>query len=123
MLLSEVIDAYVLLQQSLGKRFQSARTLLRRFSREMGNPDIQEVAAANVAAFLRGSGQLSATWTLRYRVLSGFYRFAVSRGHVDTCSLPTSQPKLPPQQSPVIAQALPPPAGRESTGMCGKLTR
>jgi len=100
--LSEVIDAYVLLQQSLGKRFQSARTLLRRFSREMGNPDIQEVAAANVAAFLRGSGQLSATWTLRYRVLSGFYRFAISRGHVDTCPLPTSQPKLPPQQSPYI---------------------
>jgi hypothetical protein len=47
----------------------------------MGNPDIQEVAAANIAAFLRGSGPLSATWTLRYRVLSGFYRFAISRGH------------------------------------------
>ena len=102
MMLSEVIDAYVLLQRSLGKRFESAQMLLRRFSREMGNPDIQEVAAANVAAFLRGSGPLSATWTLRYRVLSGFYRFAISRGHVDTCPLPTSQPKLPPQQSPYI---------------------
>jgi len=102
MMLSEVIDAYVLLQQSLGKRFESARTLLRRFSREMGNPDIREVAAANVSAFLRGSGPLSASWMLRYRVLSSFYRFAISRGHVDTCPLPTSQPKLPPQQSPYI---------------------
>jgi integrase/recombinase XerD len=102
MTLSEVIDAYVLLQQSLGKRFESARTLLRRFSREMGNPDIQEVEAANVAAFLRGSGPLSATWALKYRVLSGFYRFAISRGHVDSSPLPTNQPKLPPQQSPYI---------------------
>ena len=34
MTLTDVIDAYVLLQQSLGKRFKSARTLLRRFSRE-----------------------------------------------------------------------------------------
>jgi site-specific recombinase XerD len=100
--LSDVIHAYVLLQQSLGKRFESARTLLRRFGREMGNPDIRDVAAANVAAFLRGSEPLSATWALKYRVLSGFYSFAISRGHVDSSPLPTSQPKLPPQQSPYI---------------------
>lgn len=102
MRLTEVIDTYVLLQQSLGKRFESGRTLLRRFSREMGNPDIQEVEAENVAAFLRGSGPLSATWGLKYRVLSGFYRFAISRGHVDCLPLPLSQPKLPPQQSPYV---------------------
>jgi integrase/recombinase XerD len=102
MTLSEVIDAYVLVEQSLGKRFESARRLLRQFSRAMGDPRIEEVAAANVAAFLRGSGPLSATWTLKYRVLSGFYRFAISRGHVDGSPLPTSQPKLPPQQSPYV---------------------
>ena len=78
MTLTDVIDAYVLLQQSLGKRFKSARTLLRQFSREMGNPRIDEVEAADVATFLRGSGPLSATWTLKYRVLSGFYRFAIT---------------------------------------------
>jgi hypothetical protein len=79
MTLTDVIDAYVLLQQSLGKRFESARTLLRRFSREVGNPHIQEVEAADLATFLRGSGPLSATWTLKYRVLTGFYRFAITR--------------------------------------------
>jgi len=102
MTLSEAIDAYVLVEQSLGKRFESARRLLRQFSRAMGNPRIEEVAAANVAAFLRGSGPLSATWTLRYKVLSGFYRFAISRGHVDRSPLPTSRPNLPPQQSPYV---------------------
>jgi integrase len=89
MTLTDVIDAYVLLQQSLGKRFESARTLLRQFSREMGNPHIREVEAADLATFLRGSGPLSATWALKYRVLSG-------------SPLPTSQPRLPPQQSPYV---------------------
>jgi integrase/recombinase XerD len=102
MTLTDVIDAYVLLQRSLGKRFDSARTLLRRFSREIGNPHIQEVEAADLATFLRGSGPLSATWTLKYRVLTGFYRFAITRGYVDNSPLPTSQPKLPPQQSPYV---------------------
>ena len=102
MTLTDVIDAYVLLQQSLGKRFESARTLLRQFSREMGNPRIDEVEAADVATFLRGSGPLSATWTLKYRVLSGFYRFAITRGYVGSSPLPKSEPKLPPQQSPYI---------------------
>ncbi|HLQ89285.1 MAG TPA: integrase, partial [Xanthobacteraceae bacterium] len=102
MTLIDVIDTYVLLQQSLGKRFESARTLLRRFSREVGNPHIQEVEAADLATFLRGSGPLSATWTLKYRVLTGFYRFAITRGYVDSSPLPTSQPKLPPQQSPYV---------------------
>jgi site-specific recombinase XerD len=102
MTLSEVIDVYILVEQSLGKRFESARRLLRQFSRAMENPCIEQVAAANVAAFLRGSGPLSATWTLRYRVLSGFYRFAISRGHVNSSPLPTTQPKLPPQQSPYV---------------------
>ena len=97
-----MIDAYVLLQQSLGMRFESARTLLRQFSREMGNPRIEEVEAATRRRIPSRIGPLSATWTLKYRVLSGFYRFAISRGYVDSSPLPTSQPKLPPQQSPYI---------------------
>src|SRR5258708_14276565 len=102
MTLTDVIDTYVLLQQSLGKRFESARTLLRRFSREVGNPHIQEVEAADLATFLRGSGPLSATWTLKYRLLTGFYRFAITRAYADTSPLPTSPPTLAPQHSPSV---------------------
>ena len=90
MMLAEVIDAYVTLQQSLGMRFDAARKLLRQFSREMGNPDIDKVQTAAVAGFLRGTGALSATWALKYRVLSGFYKFAISRGHADGSPLPTN---------------------------------
>ena len=102
MSLSEVIDAYVAMKTSLGMGFASARRLLSQFSREIGNPTIGEVQAEAVAAFLRGRGALNATWGLKYRILSGFYKFAISRGYVDSSPLPANVPKLPAQQSPYV---------------------
>lgn len=102
MRLSEVIDAYIALKTSLGVTFDSARRLLGRFSRELRNPPIREVQAEAVAAFLRGHGALNATWGLKYRILSGFYKFAISRGHAESSPLPANVPKLPPQQSPYV---------------------
>jgi integrase/recombinase XerD len=102
MRLSEVIDAYIAMKTSLGMNFDSARRLLKQFSREIGNPTIGEVQAEAVATFLRGRGALNATWGLKYRILSGFYKFAISRGHADSSPLPGHVPKLPPQQSPYV---------------------
>jgi integrase/recombinase XerD len=102
MRLGEVIDAYVALKTSLGMSFETARRLLGQFSREIGNPPIGDVQPEAVAAFLRGRGALSATGGLKYRILSGFYKFAISRGHADSSPLPANIPKLPPQQSPYV---------------------
>src|SRR5208283_928599 len=89
-------------QRSLGMRFNSAERLLHRFCRTLGNPEIDEVTPELVAAFLRGQGALSATWLLRYSVLTGLYRFAIGRGYVGCSPLPTTLPKLPPQQTPYV---------------------
>jgi hypothetical protein len=62
MKLSEVIEAYIAMKTSLGMSFDSARRLLRQFSREIGNPTIGEVQSEAVAAFLRGRAALNATW-------------------------------------------------------------
>ena len=102
MMLAYAIDAYLIKQRSLGMRFESAEQLLRRFCRGMGNPEIDEITPEAVAAFLHGTGALGATWMLKYRVLTGFYRFALSRGHVGRSPLPTTSPKLPPQQTPYV---------------------
>ena len=72
MTLTDVVDAYLTRQRSLGMRFECAGRLLHRFSRVMGNPKIDEVTPEAVAEFLHGEGSLSATWLLRYRVLTGF---------------------------------------------------
>jgi integrase/recombinase XerD len=102
MRVGEVIDAYVTAKTSLGMSFESARRVLEHFSREIGNPPIGEVQPEAVVAFLRGRGALSATWALKFKILSGFYRFAISRGHAQTSPLPANVPKLPPQRSPYV---------------------
>jgi site-specific recombinase XerD len=102
MKLADVIDAYLTRQRSLGMRFESAGRLLRRFSRAVGDRQIQEVTPEAVIGFLNGNGAPTATWALKYRVLTGLYRFAVSRGYVDSSPLPAALPKLPPQQTPYV---------------------
>ena len=102
MMLTTVIDAYVAKQRSLGMRFESGDVVLRRFCRAIGNRDIGEVTTQALKEFLQGSGPLSATWVLRYRTLSGLYRFAISRGYATFSPLPTVLPKLPPPQTPYV---------------------
>ena len=94
MMLTDVVDAYLAKQRSLGMRFDSAGVLLRGFCRAMSNRDLREVTPEAIVEFLQGKGSLSATWMLRYKVLSSLYRFAVSRGYA--APLPTTLPKLPP---------------------------
>jgi integrase/recombinase XerD len=101
-MLAGVIDAYLARQQSLGILFGSARQLLHRFGRAMGDRPIQEVTPGAVLEFLNGNGALTATWVLKHRVLTGLYRFAVTRGYVDSSPLPTTLPTLPPQQTPYV---------------------
>lgn len=102
MRLTDVVDAYLTRQRSLGMRFESAGDLLHQFCRAMGNRDISAVRPEAVIDFLQGTGPLSATWMLRYKVLRGFYRFAISRGYTASLPLPTTVPKLPPQQTPYV---------------------
>ena len=101
-MLADVIDAYLTRQRSLGMRFDSAGQLLRRYGRAIGERPIQEVTPEAVLDFLNGGAELTATWTLKHRVLTGLYRFAVSRGYVESSPLPTTLPKLPPQQTPYV---------------------
>ena len=102
MIVTDVIEAYLTRQRSLGMRFESAGELLRRFGRAMGERPIEEVTAGAILGFLNGNGALTATWALKHRVLTGLYRFAVSRGYVDSSPLPTTLPKLPPPQTPYV---------------------
>ena len=102
MIVPDVIDAYLTHQRSLGMRFDSAGQLLHCFGRVMGERPIQEVTPGAILDFLNGNGALTATWMLKHRVLTGLYRFAVSRGYVDSAPLPTTLPKLPPQQTPYV---------------------
>jgi len=65
MKLIDVIHSYIVLRQSLGMRSTTAERTLRQFGRWLGDIRIEEVQRQEVLDFLRGSGQLSATWRVK----------------------------------------------------------
>lgn len=99
---SELINAYVAARRAHGVKFGTGERALYQFARETGDRPLAEVIPQAVATFLRGSGALSATWTTRYALLAGLYRFAMARGHVTASALPDQRPKLPPQPTPYV---------------------
>lgn len=102
MKLSQLITEYVSLKQAMGMRYDSEASILRSFLRVVVDSDLTEVAPSSVTSFLAGKGPITAYWHLKYRVLSGLYRFAVSRGYVNSSPLPITVPKQPEPQRPYI---------------------
>jgi len=102
MIVSDVIDAYLAARRAQGVHLRSGARLLRQFAREAGNPELSEVTAESVASFLRGRGQLSATWKTKRAVVAGMYQFALARGYTISSPIPEQTPRLPPPQTPYV---------------------
>ncbi len=101
--LQQLIEQYVTFRQELGERFQVNASMLRAFSRHIGpDADISDVRAEQVNAFLVGAGPITRTWHSKHSTLLGFYRYAISRGHVATSPLPVVVPPYPPPFVPYI---------------------
>jgi integrase/recombinase XerD len=98
-----LIEQYIALRQSMGECYRNSAATLRAFGRVCGRrTKITAVRKEQVSSFLMGKGALTATWFRKYSALLGFYRYAVSRGHVDVAPLPTLIPKRPPPFVPYI---------------------
>jgi integrase/recombinase XerD len=96
MKLQPAIEEYIAFRKSLGARFTTYQKSLRQFARLMGGErETSEVQAAEVLAFLDGSGPLTSAWHVRYHALVGFYRYALGRGYLTHSPLPTQTPKRP----------------------------
>jgi site-specific recombinase XerD len=103
MKLNQLIAQYVSFRRSLGAKFEGNQTVLNTFSRVVGEGRrVGNVKPREVAAFLYGRGPVTRYWLRKYSVLRGFFRYAVSRGHLSTSLLPTSVPKLPERYKPYI---------------------
>jgi len=102
MRLARVVERYLSFKRSLGMRFESEGYQLRSFCRAMGDIDIRCVRPDRVVAFLPSNGRVTRAWHYKHVILNGFYRFAVSRGHVAQCPLPTMIPKKPESMQPYI---------------------
>jgi integrase/recombinase XerD len=101
--LNDLITHYVAFRKALGERFHTQAVILRCFCRAIGpQTQVRRIQADAVAAFLAGTGPITSRWRSRYSTLKGFFRFSVSRGHLEEMPLPTDQPKCAPPVVPYI---------------------
>lgn len=96
MKLRKLVDTYLTFKRSLGFRFRSEKRTLHSFCRTLGDIDVSDVRPERVQEFIRGQGPITAYWRQKYRILASFYRYAIGRGFVTSCPLPTTLPKIPP---------------------------
>lgn len=103
MKLTQLIAQYVAFRKSLGAKFEGNETVLCSFSRVMGEGrHVGNVKPREVAVFLNGRGPVTRHWHRKYIVLRGFFRYALSRGHLSASPLPATVPKLPERYKPYI---------------------
>jgi integrase/recombinase XerD len=93
MRLSAVVALYLSYKRALGYRFRTEEAVLRAFCKAVGDKPITIIEPGPVLAFLNGNGPVTEYWAKKYRVLSGFYRFALARGLADQLPLPSAIPK------------------------------
>lgn len=102
MKISQVIEAYLVSRRSVGVRLESGQRALFQFARELADCPFDKVTPEAVAKFLQGRGPINAAWTTKFKLLTGLYRYAISRGYIDKSPLPTEVPALPPQLTPYV---------------------
>ena len=101
--INKLVTHYVSLRRTMGQRFDTHENVLRSFCHAVGPRTlITQIRPKVVAKFLAGTGALTRTWHLKYRVLKGFFQFAVSRGHRDNIPLPAELPKCQSSFAPYI---------------------
>jgi integrase/recombinase XerD len=101
MKLYDAIAEYVAHRESIGQNFTGRKSLLRAFNRAVGcKIEIHAVNPKRVRAFLGHPS--TCYWSTKYSTLTCFYRYAISRGHVDSAPLPKTIPKISTQFVPYI---------------------
>jgi integrase/recombinase XerD len=101
--IEDLVTHYVTFRRTLGERCKTNESILRSFSRSVGpRTPVGAVEPGAVTAFLAGAGPVTSAWHIRYHALKGFFRFAVSRRHLNEAPLPTVFPKRPPPFVPYV---------------------
>jgi integrase/recombinase XerD len=102
MKLAQLSAEYVMFKQSLGMRFRTESVILKAFCRAMGDIDITQISPEPVHNYLAGTGPITTFWHRKFEALSGFYRYATTRGHISSSPLPVILPKRPAPFKPYI---------------------
>ena len=105
MILQDAIDRYVAWRRAHGAKFDTSAHTLYHFSKRVGgNIDCGSVDDADVLSFLAGNGRLTRHRANKYSALTGFYRYAISRGYAARSPLPApeDEPRKPRSAPPYV---------------------
>jgi integrase/recombinase XerD len=93
---SIIVQEYVHYKKALGLVFRMDTYRLDAFLRHVGDVELDSVQPDQVRTFLEGRWkQVSPVWFDKFNVLSGFFKYASSRGYVHRSPLPKILPKKP----------------------------
>lgn len=103
MILREAIERYILWRRAHGAKYTTAANLLRRFlDHADGDAACDAVTTRQILAYLAGEGPPTRHRENRYYALAGFWRHAISRGHVTRWPMPDDAPRSPVRTPPYI---------------------
>lgn len=103
MKLRDAIESYIEWRQAHGAKFTTARNVLRQFVHQTdGDAECDAVTNAQVLAFLAGRGPVTRHRENKVYALSGFWRYAISRGYAASSPLPEDEPRSPLRAPPHI---------------------
>ena len=94
MKLSAAVHSYVTLKRSLGAVYDSELRILQSFARAAGDVAVQAIEAGTARDFCHSSGPPTRWWPAKHRVLQGFFRHLVARGHLASSPLPEPAPRI-----------------------------
>jgi integrase/recombinase XerD len=94
MKLSQAIEHYISLKQSLGFRFATDSRILKAFSQAMGKVSVGQVEPTSVRVYLDGNGPVTRNWERKWVALRGFYDFVLARSLIRRSPVPTWAPKV-----------------------------
>jgi len=88
MSLSDIIANYIEQQRCLGKRFSAEATILAAFRSAVSDVPLRDIRPDMISRFVERGGTSHSTRHKKYRVLSGLFRFALTRQLVKKSPMP-----------------------------------
>lgn len=103
MTIRDAIERYIEWRQAHGAKTGGNSVLLKIFLKGIdGETSCNDVTSGQVCAFLAGNRPLTRYRSAKYSALSGFYRYAISRGYASRSPLPDNEPRRPVSRPPYI---------------------
>lgn len=98
----DMTSLYVAYKQSIGQSFITDAAILRALCRHTGNIPVASISRAQVQCFLSGKHPVSSFWQRKHTTLTGLFRFAMTRGHLNISPLSIQEPQVLPPLAPYI---------------------